>query len=69
MEAVPPTATALKPGAAVWVEKLRARGRILSVSDDRKNVQVEVGGARFTLAASALGRPAPGRVMRPAPHW
>ncbi len=66
----PLPATALKPGTAVWVEKLRARGRILAVSDDRKIVQVEVGGARFTLAASALGRPAPGSEadeVRPAP--
>ena len=46
----------LKAGTIVWVEKLRANARIVSVAADRRSVEVEVGSLRCRVPVREVGR-------------
>lgn len=46
----------LTPGRNVWVEKLQANARITAVDDGGRTVEVELGAARYRLAARDVGR-------------
>jgi DNA mismatch repair protein MutS2 len=50
----------LKLGKKVWIEKLRANGRIVDLSKDHRQVTVEVGHIRFNVKARELGLSDPG---------
>ncbi len=68
--AEPLPASELKAGKTVWVEKLRANARIVSVSADRESAEVEVGALRCRVSVKELGRrdktAEPARTPRPA---
>ncbi len=47
----------LKVGAKVWIEKLHAHGKIQSLSDNKKQIVVNIDGIPFTMKASELQHP------------
>jgi len=60
--AEPVKAEELVIGDRVWIEKLKDHGTVLSISDDKKKVQVDLNGLPFNMKASELGKanaPAP----------
>ena len=60
--AEPVKAEELKAGDRVWIEKLQDHGTVVSISADKKKVQIDLNGMPFSMKASELGRansPAP----------
>ena len=54
----------LKVGERVWVEKLKDHGTVVSISADKKKVQIDLNGMPFSMKVSELGKansPAPKR--------
>jgi DNA mismatch repair protein MutS2 len=58
---VPIRPAALRRGQKVWVEKLRANGRIVSLSPGQDLATVQVGGIRFSVALREIGEPDAGQ--------
>ena len=60
--AEPVKAEELEVGDRVWVEKLQDHGSVVSISADKKKVQIDLNGMPFNMKASELGKansPAP----------
>ena len=55
--AAPVTADELQVGKKVWIERLNAHGRIVSVSENKKTIIVSVDGVNFTMKAADLQKP------------
>ena len=55
--AAPVTADELQVGKKVWIERLNAHGKIVSVSENKKTIIVSVDGVNFTMKAADLQKP------------
>ena len=55
--AAPVTADELQVGRKVWIERLNAHGKIVSVSENKKTIIVSVDGVNFTMKAADLQKP------------
>ena len=55
--AAPVTADELQVGKKVWIERLNAHGKIVSVSENKKTIIVSVDGVNFTMKAAELQKP------------
>ena len=55
--AAPVTADELQIGKKVWIERLNAHGKIVSVSENKKTIIVSVDGVNFTMKAAELQKP------------
>ncbi len=47
----------LEVGKRVWIDKLKADARVISLSDDRKSAVVDLDGLRFSVKTAEIGRP------------
>ena len=54
--AQPVKVEALNVGDRVWIEKLQDHGSIVSISSDKKKVQIDLNGMPFTMKVSELGK-------------
>lgn len=66
--AEPVKAESINVGDHVWVEKLQAHASIMSISADKKKVQVDLNGMPFNMKVSELGKasqPAPKKDNKP----
>ena len=55
--AAPVTADELQVGKKVWIERLNAHGKIVSVSENKKTIIVSVDGVNFTMKAADIQKP------------
>ncbi|MCM8528510.1 MAG: Smr/MutS family protein, partial [Lentisphaeraceae bacterium] len=65
--AEPVKAESLNAGDRVWIEKLQDHGTVVSISADKKKVQIDLNGMPFSMKVSELGKansPAPKKEIK-----